>query len=62
MDVRIRIRDYLKQQGISNAWLAKETGISNSALSTTFNLKRELKADEYFKICSALKVRVSRFC
>ena len=61
MDVRVRIKNYLEQQGISNAWLSEKTGLSNSALSTMFNLKRELKADEYFKICNALKVPVGRF-
>lgn len=61
MDIRTKIRKYLEQQGISNAWLAKKTGLSSAALSTMFNLKRELKADEYFKICSALNVPINQF-
>ena len=61
MDVRSNIKNYLEKRGVSNTWLSKKTGISQAALSMTFNLKRELKADEYFSICSALKVPVNKF-
>ena len=61
MDVRVLIKDYLNQQGITIKWLANSIQMNVVSLSETLNQHRELKATEYFKICNALQVPYNTF-
>ena len=59
--IRKAIAAYLKKRGITQAWLAKETGISPVALSQILNSKQNLDIDDYVKICDALGVPYDAF-
>ena len=49
-----RIKEYLDSKGIRYSYLSERTGIPANILSPMLNGKREIKALEYFSICSAL--------
>lgn len=59
--IRKAIAEYLKNHGITQAWLAKTTGISPVALSQILNSKQNLDIDDYVKICDALDVPYDAF-
>lgn len=52
--VQSRIRDYIKQNGIKQSYIASSTGIDGAALSNILTNRRELRADEFELICKAL--------
>lgn len=55
------IKDYLDKNGIKYVHVSEKTGIPMNVLSPMLNEKREIKATEYFMICDALNVPVTRF-
>lgn len=55
------IRQYLKTNGISQAWLSKKTKIPESKLSHSLNGKRKMTLGEYATICGALNVNTDKF-
>lgn len=57
----ILIYQYLKENGISQIFLSKKTGISASKLSQSLNGKRRLTFNEYCLICGALNVNTDKF-
>ncbi len=56
-----RIREYLEENGIKQAVVAKKSGMTKQALSDSLCGKRNLTAEEYFSICHALNVDVNTF-
>lgn len=56
MNLYSAIISYLEDNGITQAHLAERTGITTNAINLSLNGKRKLTADEYIKICDALKV------
>lgn len=61
MDVGIMIKEYLEKNGISQAFVSRETHISPAKLNMALNGNRRLGLDEYALICGALKVNTDRF-
>ena len=57
----MRIKGYLDENGIKYIRVSEKTGIPMNALSPLLNDKREIKATEYFAICNALKVPLTKF-
>ena len=43
-----RIREYLEENGITQAFIAKKTGMTKQALSDSLRGERNLTAEEYF--------------
>ena len=56
-----RIKEYLDSKGIRYSYLSEKTGIPANILSPMLNGKREIKALEYFSICSALDIPLETF-
>lgn len=56
MKVNEKIKKYLEERGITQAFLAKKTGISHDKLSKILNGKRKLSAQELGDIASVLNV------
>ena len=61
MDVNERVKSYLKDHGISQAWLANKVGISRVKLSKMLGKKTKITAEEIKKISDVLKVDVNIF-
>lgn len=55
------ISQYLKENGISQAFLSRKTGIAPSKLSQSLNGNRKLTLDEYCVICGVLDVNTDKF-
>ena len=55
------IKRYLNREGISQASLAKRTGMHIVTLNATLNGNRKLLAEEYFEICKALNLEANYF-
>lgn len=53
-DIRLNIRKYIEEHGISKSFISKKAQIEMSKLSLTLLCKRGLKAEEYVRICNAL--------
>lgn len=53
-DIRVNIRSYIEEHGISMSFISKKAQIDISKLSLTLSCKRGLKAEEYVMICQAL--------
>lgn len=56
-----KIKAYLDRNGIKYSFVSSKTGIPMNILSPMLNEKREIKAVEYFAICSALSVPLDSF-
>ena len=54
MNVQLRISEYLKESGISQASICNKTGIRTDAMSAMMKGKRKMTADEFESICRAL--------
>lgn len=61
MEVGKRIKQYLLDNGISQAFLSRKTGVNAVKLNLSLNGERKLTFDEYAKICGALKVNTDKF-
>lgn len=55
------IKQYLKENGISQVWLSEKTKIAPCKLSYSFNGKRRLTLREYAVICGVLGVNTDYF-
>lgn len=56
-----RIKKYLNEKGITQAFLSRKTGISEDVISRILNGNRNMSAEEYFLICEALNVPLNVF-
>lgn len=61
MCVGKKIKSYLESNGITQAFVAKRTGIPVQKLNLSLNGKRRLDFDEYELICGALSVGIDKF-
>lgn len=61
MDVRDKINNYLKDNGIKRSYIIKESGMTKDAFSLVMVKKRKLSIDEYISICNVLKVPLDTF-
>ena len=61
MDVGAMIKDYLEENGISQAFISRETKINPVKLNMSLNGNRKLGLEEYVLICGALKVDANTF-
>lgn len=62
MEIGLKIGKYLKDRGITQAFLARETGLTASAISDICSGTRKgVDCLEYYKICKALRVDMLTF-
>lgn len=61
MCVGLKIKLYLKDNGISQTFVSEKTGIPLSKLNLSLNGNRRLDFGEYELICGALSVGVDKF-
>lgn len=61
MKENLEIKEYLKENGISQAFLSRKTKIEPSKLSLALNGERRLSLEEYSLICGALGVSTDKF-
>ncbi len=54
MSVGKRIKNYLEENGISQAFVSEKTAIAGNTFSNMLNGKRKITVEEYFIICDAL--------
>lgn len=59
--VEPKIKNYLKEHGISQTFIAQQINMTRPKLSCTLNEKREMTLEEYWRICKTLGVSVSTF-
>lgn len=55
------IKEYLKDNGITQAFLSRRTGIDAAKLSLALNGERKLSLYEYSLICGVLGVNTDKF-
>ena len=56
MDVRINLKEIIRDRGYIQATLAKRAGMNPSKLSQVVNLERKLEANEMFSLCAAMNI------
>lgn len=56
VDIRINLKEVIKDRGFRQAVIAKKAGMSPSKLSQVVNLDRKLEANEMFALCEAMKI------
>lgn len=61
LEVGMKIKHYLDENGITQAFISRKTGISNSKLNLALNGNRKLTFEEYELICGALGVQAGFF-
>lgn len=61
MQVNLEIKKYLDENGITQIFISRKTGIEASKLSLALNGGRKLTLDEYAFICGALGVNTDKF-
>lgn len=52
---------YVERLGMSNTALARGTGMTEMALSSSRRMQRKLTAEEYCKICTFMGVSLDKF-
>ncbi len=55
-DVRISLREIIRDRGFRQAAIAGKAGMSPSKLSQVVNLERKLEANEMFALCNAMGI------
>ena len=55
------IKEYLKETGITQTFVAKKAGIPINTFNAMCNGKQQITAEQYFQICTALGQPVNRF-
>ena len=61
MDVGIKIKKYLEENGISQAHIGKKAGLNLTKLNLALNGNRKLSLEEYALICGVLRVNTDFF-
>lgn len=61
MCIGTRIKQYLVNSGISQAYVSEKSGIPPVKLNLALNGKRRLTFEEYEVICGVLSVEAGRF-
>ncbi len=55
-DVRINLREIIRDRGFRQAAIAGKAGMSPCKLSQVVNLERKLEANEMFALCNAMNI------
>lgn len=61
MEVGNKIKEYLEENGISQAFISRTTKIDTVKLNLSLNGNRKLTFEEYSLICGALKVDRNKY-
>lgn len=61
MEVGEKIKRYIEENGISQTYISKKTGIAKPKLNLALNGKRRLTFPEYEMICWVLNVNTDKF-
>lgn len=61
MEVGMKIKKYIDENGITQAFLSEKTGISRPKLNLALSGKRRMTFEEYELICGALGVEAGHF-
>lgn len=61
MQTHLEIKKYLEENGITQAFISRKTGIEPSKLSLALNGDRRFSFDEYSLICGVLGVNTDKF-
>lgn len=61
MEMGKKIKMYLEENGISQTFISKKTGIALSKLNLSLNGNRRMTFTEYELICGALNVNTDEF-
>lgn len=61
MEVGLKIKRYLEDNGISQAYISRVTKIDTVKLNLALNGNRRFTFDEYALICGVLKVNTDYF-
>lgn len=61
MDVGLKIKKYLEENGISQTFLSRKTGIELPKLNLALNGNRRFTFSEYECVCWALGVNTDKF-
>lgn len=56
MDVRISLKNLIRDKGFRQASIARKAGMSPCKLSQVVNLERKLEANEMFALCEAMEI------
>lgn len=55
-DIRMNLRNIIKDKGYKQAFIAKKAGMTPCKLSQVINLERKLEANEMFALCKAMEI------
>lgn len=61
MKENLEIKEYLKEKGITQAFLSRKTRIAPAKMSLALKGERKLSLDEYATICWVLGVNTDKF-
>ena len=61
MDVEQKIKEYLEENGISQARIGRKAGLNLTKLNLSLNGNRKITLEEYALICGALNVNTDFF-
>lgn len=56
-----RIKEYMSANGIKQAFIAEQAGITKVKMSEICNRRKSIDCVTYYKICKALKVPLETF-
>ena len=56
MDIRVNLRNVIKDKGYIQAAIANKANMNPSKLSQVINLERKLEANEMFALCEAIEM------
>lgn len=56
MDVRVNLKNIIRDKGYIQASIARKADIAPCKLSQIINLERKLEANEMFALCSAIDI------
>lgn len=56
-----KIKKFMEERGIKQSFLKEHLGMTASTVNALLNGNRGISAEEYFKICDALKVPLDYF-
>lgn len=61
LDVEQKIKEYLEENGISQAHIGRKAGLNLTKLNLSLNGNRKMTLEEYAAICGALGVNTDFF-
>lgn len=61
MDTQARIAQYIADNGIKQSFICEKTGINKVRMSAILTSKSRMYADEFIKVCEALRKEPNDF-